>query len=75
MTAVGRTWHPEHFCCVFCHRQLTENDDFHEKDGIIVCRSVKQVQLVIRRLLCSVVPNCEHIYTTVLTPLPPIDNI
>ena len=55
MTAVGRTWHPEHFCCVFCHRQLTESDDFHEKDGIIVCRSVTQVQLVIGTVLCSVV--------------------
>jgi len=42
--AVGRTWHPEHFCCTLCHRQLTENDDFFEKDGLILCRSVYSLQ-------------------------------
>jgi len=78
MSAVGRTWHPEHFCCVFCRRQLTENDDFHEKDGIIVCRSVYQVQLVIRGVLCCVMHNRKHTYTSssyMYSPSFPMDNI
>ena len=60
--AVGRTWHPEHFICALCHRQLTENDDFHEKDGVILCRSVEHIQLCF--FYCSLV----HSFMYLLIP-------
>ncbi|KAM8962408.1 transforming growth factor beta-1-induced transcript 1 protein-like [Pelodytes ibericus] len=36
VTALGRTWHPEHFCCKICRKQIGE-EGFHEKDGAQYC--------------------------------------
>ncbi|XP_053327774.1 transforming growth factor beta-1-induced transcript 1 protein isoform X2 [Spea bombifrons] len=36
VTALGRTWHPEHFCCRICKKQIGE-EGFHEKDGVQYC--------------------------------------
>ncbi|KAG8433379.1 hypothetical protein GDO86_017601 [Hymenochirus boettgeri] len=36
VTALGRTWHPEHFCCKTCKKQIGE-EGFHEKDGDQYC--------------------------------------
>uniref|UniRef100_A0A8C5Q916 Transforming growth factor beta-1-induced transcript 1 protein n=1 Tax=Leptobrachium leishanense TaxID=445787 RepID=A0A8C5Q916_9ANUR len=36
VTALSRTWHPEHFCCKICKKQIGE-EGFHEKDGIPYC--------------------------------------
>ncbi|XP_067135229.1 leupaxin-like isoform X1 [Centruroides vittatus] len=37
VTALDKTWHPEHFFCTQCGRQFGE-DGFHEKDGKPYCR-------------------------------------
>ncbi|XP_028967465.1 paxillin [Galendromus occidentalis] len=37
VTALDRTWHPEHFFCAQCGRQFGE-EGFHEKDGKPYCR-------------------------------------
>ncbi|XP_013384961.1 leupaxin isoform X2 [Lingula anatina] len=37
VTALDRTWHPEHFFCAQCGRPFDE-DGFHEKDGKAFCR-------------------------------------
>ncbi|ODM89592.1 Paxillin, partial [Orchesella cincta] len=34
--AMGQHWHPEHFCCHQCGKQLHENE-FYEKDGKAYC--------------------------------------
>lgn len=36
VTAMDRTWHPEHFICSSCGHQLAD-EAFHEKDGYIYC--------------------------------------
>lgn len=36
VTALGRTWHPEHFCCKICRKPIGE-EGFHEKDGDPYC--------------------------------------
>ncbi|CAH2308326.1 transforming growth factor beta-1-induced transcript 1 isoform X2 [Pelobates cultripes] len=36
VTALGLTWHPEHFCCKICRKQIGE-EGFHEKDGVQYC--------------------------------------
>ncbi|KAL3858007.1 hypothetical protein ACJMK2_012625 [Sinanodonta woodiana] len=38
VTALNRTWHPEHFFCAQCGRPFGE-DGFHEKDGKAYCRA------------------------------------
>ena len=38
MTALGKTWHPEHFFCAHCGRQFGPSEGFHEKDGRAFCR-------------------------------------
>lgn len=38
LTALDRTWHPEHFCCCHCRHQLSDAEGFHEKDGLVYCR-------------------------------------
>lgn len=37
VTALDKTWHPEHFFCTQCGKQFGE-DGFHEKDGKPYCR-------------------------------------
>ncbi|XP_076108078.1 leupaxin-like isoform X3 [Mytilus galloprovincialis] len=37
VTALGSTWHPEHFFCAQCGRPFGE-DGFHEMDGKAYCR-------------------------------------
>ncbi|XP_057308973.1 paxillin-like isoform X2 [Hydractinia symbiolongicarpus] len=34
VTSDSRTWHPEHFVCVECGKQLNEESGFHEECGI-----------------------------------------
>lgn len=34
--AQGKPWHPEHFCCTECNKQLDPNK-FWEKDGKPYC--------------------------------------
>ncbi|KAM9305049.1 transforming growth factor beta-1-induced transcript 1 protein [Gastrophryne carolinensis] len=36
VTALGRTWHPEHFCCIACRKPIGE-EGFHEKEGAPYC--------------------------------------
>ncbi|XP_071987583.1 transforming growth factor beta-1-induced transcript 1 protein-like [Engystomops pustulosus] len=36
VTALGRTWHPEHFCCKICRKPIGE-EGFHEKDEDPYC--------------------------------------
>ncbi|XP_073402425.1 transforming growth factor beta-1-induced transcript 1 protein isoform X2 [Dendrobates tinctorius] len=36
VTALGRTWHPEHFCCKICKKTIGE-EGFHEKDNVPYC--------------------------------------
>ncbi|KAG9464220.1 hypothetical protein GDO78_020290 [Eleutherodactylus coqui] len=36
VTALGRTWHPEHFCCKICRKSIGE-EGFHEKDDHPYC--------------------------------------
>ncbi|XP_068100248.1 transforming growth factor beta-1-induced transcript 1 protein [Hyperolius riggenbachi] len=36
VTALGRTWHPEHFLCKVCRKPIGE-EGFHEKDGDPYC--------------------------------------
>ncbi|XP_053550750.1 transforming growth factor beta-1-induced transcript 1 protein isoform X2 [Bombina bombina] len=36
ITALGRTWHPEHFCCKICKKQIAE-EGFHEQNGDQYC--------------------------------------
>ncbi|NP_001090425.2 transforming growth factor beta-1-induced transcript 1 protein [Xenopus laevis] len=36
VTALGCTWHPEHFCCKVCKKPIGE-EGFHEKDGEQYC--------------------------------------
>ena len=38
VTALGATWHPEHFFCAQCGRPFGD-DGFHEKDGKAFCRA------------------------------------
>lgn len=38
MTALDKTWHPEHFFCTQCGKQFGE-DGYHEKDGKPYCRA------------------------------------
>ncbi|XP_014662272.1 PREDICTED: paxillin-like [Priapulus caudatus] len=37
VTALGETWHPEHFCCAECGGEFGD-DGFHERDGRPYCR-------------------------------------
>ena len=37
MTAVGKTYHPEHFFCAQCGKVLPSSDGFHERDGRAYC--------------------------------------
>ncbi|KAL5015690.1 hypothetical protein ScPMuIL_005279 [Solemya velum] len=37
VTALEKTWHPEHFFCALCGRAFGE-EGFHEKDGKAYCR-------------------------------------
>lgn len=37
VTAIGKTWHPEHFFCAQCGRPFGE-EGFHEKDNNAYCR-------------------------------------
>lgn len=37
VTALDKTWHPEHFFCAQCGKDFGE-DGFHEKDGRAFCR-------------------------------------
>jgi hypothetical protein len=36
VTAMGRVWHPEHFCCAHCHTPFAASQ-FYEKDGLPYC--------------------------------------
>ncbi|KAM4608185.1 transforming growth factor beta-1-induced transcript 1 protein [Discoglossus pictus] len=36
VTALGHTWHPEHFCCKICKKPIGE-EGFHEKNGEQYC--------------------------------------
>lgn len=36
VTALGKSWHPEHFVCKVCEQPITEST-FNEKDGEPVC--------------------------------------
>lgn len=36
VTALGCTWHPEHFCCKVCRKHIGE-EGFHEKEGEPYC--------------------------------------
>ncbi|XP_033644068.1 LIM domain-binding protein 3-like isoform X4 [Asterias rubens] len=36
VSAVGRNWHPEHFVCVHCHENLS-NQGFMEQNGKVYC--------------------------------------
>ncbi|UYV68473.1 TGFB1I1 [Cordylochernes scorpioides] len=38
VTALDKTWHPEHFFCTQCGRQFGE-EGFHERDGQPYCRT------------------------------------
>jgi len=38
VTALGKTWHPEHFVCTHCRRPFSENT-FYEKDGLPYCHA------------------------------------
>jgi len=38
LTALDKTWHPEHFCCSHCGYQLSDEEGFHERDGLVYCR-------------------------------------
>jgi len=37
ITAVNKSWHPEHFLCAACGQQFGDAG-FHEKDGKVYCR-------------------------------------
>jgi len=37
LTAMGRVWHPEHFCCHHCHTPFA-GSQFYEKDGLPYCQ-------------------------------------
>lgn len=37
MTALEKTWHPDHFFCAQCGRAFGE-EGFHEKEGKAYCR-------------------------------------
>ena len=37
VTALNKTWHPEHFFCTLCGRPFGD-DGFHEKDGKAYCK-------------------------------------
>ncbi|XP_065190083.1 paxillin-like isoform X2 [Sycon ciliatum] len=37
MTAVGKTFHPEHFYCHTCGKVLPSTEGFHERDGRAYC--------------------------------------
>ncbi|KAL6064720.1 LIM and senescent cell antigen-like-containing domain protein 2 [Balamuthia mandrillaris] len=36
MTAMGRIWHPEHFCCAHCHTPFS-GSQFYEHDNLPYC--------------------------------------
>lgn len=36
VTALGKTWHPEHFTCAKCYTQLGDTS-FFERDGLAYC--------------------------------------
>lgn len=38
VTALDKTWHPEHFVCYSCGKELGD-EGFHEKDGLVFCRT------------------------------------
>ncbi|XP_076126873.1 LOW QUALITY PROTEIN: leupaxin [Alosa pseudoharengus] len=38
VTALDRTWHPEHFFCAHCGSSFFGPEGFHEKDGKAYCR-------------------------------------
>uniref|UniRef100_A0A914V2K1 LIM zinc-binding domain-containing protein n=1 Tax=Plectus sambesii TaxID=2011161 RepID=A0A914V2K1_9BILA len=38
VTALDKTWHPDHFVCAECGREFGE-DGFHEKEGRAYCRT------------------------------------
>ena len=37
MSALDKTWHPEHFFCAHCGLQFGE-EEFHEKNEKVFCR-------------------------------------
>src|SRR4051812_37139777 len=37
ITALGKTFHPEHFVCGECGRPLTD-EGFHERGGVALCK-------------------------------------
>ncbi|XP_074596615.1 paxillin [Brevipalpus obovatus] len=37
VTALDKTWHPEHFFCAHCGKQEIADEGFHEKDGKPYC--------------------------------------
>lgn len=39
MTALGKTWHPEHFTCQHCNKQMSEDPEgYHEHHDKAYCR-------------------------------------
>lgn len=36
VTALGKTWHPEHFCCAHCRSELGSKN-FYEREGQPYC--------------------------------------
>jgi hypothetical protein len=36
VTALGKTWHPEHFCCAHCRKELGSKN-FYEREGQPYC--------------------------------------
>lgn len=36
LTALGKSWHPEHFVCGVCSKPITEGS-FNQRDGLPVC--------------------------------------
>ena len=54
ITALNRTWHPEHFACAHCGQPFGD-DSYHEKDGKPYCRYIFGLFL-----LCVIAGNCEQ---------------
>lgn len=39
MTALNKTWHPEHFTCAHCNKAMSDDPDgYHEHDSKGYCR-------------------------------------
>ncbi|XP_074087558.1 leupaxin isoform X3 [Macrotis lagotis] len=37
ITALGKTWHPEHFVCTHCKKEIGSNNPFFERSGLAYC--------------------------------------